>query len=57
MSKLLGINQSQYSRIERGDADPSKHLKKLSEILIVTSEVFSRKNFKRNRRWVSRNSN
>ena len=44
MSKLLGINQSQYSRIERGDADPSKHLKKLSEIFNCNpSEVFQGK--------------
>ena len=32
ISKLLGITQSQYSRIERGISDPNKHLKKLSEI-------------------------
>ena len=32
MSKFLGITQSQYSRIEKGDSDPNKHLKKLSEI-------------------------
>ena len=32
ISKLLGITQSQYSRIEKGDTDPKKHLKKLSEI-------------------------
>ena len=32
ISKLLGITQSQYSRIEKGDSDPNKHLKKLSEI-------------------------
>ena len=32
ISKLLGITQSQYSRIEKGDSNPGKHLKKLSEI-------------------------
>tara|TARA_B100001564_G_C20494589_1_gene603319 strand:- start:498 stop:899 length:402 start_codon:yes stop_codon:yes gene_type:complete len=32
ISKLLGITQSQYSRIEKGVSDPNKHLKKLSEI-------------------------
>ena len=32
ISKLLGITQSQYSRIEKGDSAPNKHLKKLSEI-------------------------
>ena len=32
IAKLLGITQSQYSRIEKGDSDPKKHLKKLSEI-------------------------
>ena len=32
ISKLLGITQSQYSRIEKGISDPNKHLKKLSEI-------------------------
>ena len=32
ISKLLGITQSQYSRIEKGETAPDKHLKKLSEI-------------------------
>ena len=32
ISKLLGITQSQYSRIEKGVSDPNKHLKRLSEI-------------------------
>ena len=32
MSRLLGITQSQYSRIEKGETKPNKHLKKLSEI-------------------------
>ena len=30
ISKLLGITQSQYSRIEKGASHPNKHLKKLS---------------------------
>ena len=29
ISNLLGITQSQYSRIEKGNSDPNKHLKKL----------------------------
>ncbi len=33
MSKHLGITQSQYSRIEKGQTNPAKHIKKLSEIL------------------------
>ena len=32
MSKLLGITQSQYSRIEKGKTDVNKHIKKLSKI-------------------------
>ena len=32
ISLLLGITQSQYSRIEKGESDPNKHLKKLSRI-------------------------
>ena len=41
ISKLLGITQSQYSRIEKGDSDPNKHLKKLSEIFgCDPNEVF-----------------
>ena len=32
ISLLLGITQSQYSRIEKGASDPNKHLKKLSRI-------------------------
>ena len=44
ISKLLGITQSQYSRIEKGDSDPNKHLKKLSEIFgCKPSEVFQGK--------------
>ncbi len=41
ISKLLGITQSQYSRIEKGDTDPNKHLKKLSKIFnCEPNEVF-----------------
>ncbi len=41
ISKLLGITQSQYSRIEKGASDPKKHLKKLSEIFdCEPNEVF-----------------
>ena len=41
ISKLLGITQSQYSRIEKGVSDPNKHLKKLSEIFdCEPNEVF-----------------
>ena len=41
ISKHLGITQSQYSRIEKGQTNPAKHLKKLSEILDChSSEVF-----------------
>ena len=41
ISKLLGITQSQYSRIEKGETAPDKHLKKLSEIFnCKPNEVF-----------------
>ena len=41
IAKLLGITQSQYSRIEKGASDPNKHLKKLSEIFdCKPNEVF-----------------
>ena len=44
ISKLLGITQSQYSRIEKGGSDPNKHLKKLSEIFgCEPNEVFQGK--------------
>ena len=44
ISKLLGITQSQYSRIEKGDTNPNKHLKKLSEIFgCKPNEVYSQK--------------
>ena len=41
MSILLGITQSQYSRIERGDTNPNKHIKNLSKIFdCEANEVF-----------------
>ena len=41
MSQLLGITQSQYSRIEKGKTDANKHIKKLSEIFgCEPNEVF-----------------
>ena len=41
ISKLLGITQSHYSRIEKGNTDPNKHLKKLSEVFgCKPNEVF-----------------
>ena len=41
ISKLLGITQSQYSRIEKGYTDPNKHIKKLSKIFnCEPKEVF-----------------
>lgn len=41
ISRLLGITQSQYSRIEKGSSNPNKHLKKLSEIFgCKPNEVF-----------------
>ena len=44
MSKLLGITQSQYSRIEKGNSDTKKHIKKLSEIFgCEPNEVFTGK--------------
>ena len=44
ISKLLGITQSQYSRIEKGNTNPNKHLKKLSEIFCCEpNEVFQGK--------------
>ena len=44
ISKLLGITQSQYSRIEKGDTDPNKHMKRLSEIFkCEPNEVFQGK--------------
>ena len=44
ISKLLGITQSQYSRIEKGDSDSNKHLKKFSEIFnCEPNEVFQGK--------------
>ena len=32
MSKKLGITQSQYSKIENGETDPTKYLTQLSKI-------------------------
>ena len=44
ISKLIGITQSQYSRIEKGDTHPNKHIKKLSEIFSCEpNEVFQGK--------------
>ena len=41
ISSLLGITQSQYSRIENGATSPNKHLKRLSEIFSCEpNEVF-----------------
>ena len=41
IARLLGITQSQYSRIEKGASDPNRHLKKLSEIFdCEPNEVF-----------------
>ena len=33
ISEFLNVTQSQYSKIESGESDPTKHLNKLSEIL------------------------
>lgn len=42
MSKKLGITQSQYSKIETGETDPTKYLNKLSRILkCEPNDVFS----------------
>ena len=44
ISEFLNVTQSQYSRIEKGDSDPNKHLKKLSEIFnCEPNEVFQGK--------------
>ena len=44
MSRLLGITQSQYSRIEKGKTDVNKHIKKLSKIFgCEPNEVFQGK--------------
>ena len=44
MSELLGITQSQYSRIEKGKTDVNKHIKKLSKIFSCEpNEVFQGK--------------
>ena len=42
MSEKLGITQSQYSKIETGETDPTKYLNKLSKILKCDpNDVFS----------------
>ena len=42
MSESLGITQSQYSKIENGETDPSKYLETISKILgCESNEVFS----------------
>lgn len=42
MSESLGITQSQYSKIENGETDPSKYLDQISELLgCKPNEVFS----------------
>ena len=42
MSEKLGITQPQYSKIETGETDPTKHLNKLSRILKCNpNDVFS----------------
>ena len=44
ISEFLNVTQSQYSKIESGDSDPTKHLNKLSEILdCKPNEIFSGK--------------
>ena len=44
ISEFLNITQSQYSKIESGESDPTKHLNKLSEILdCKPNEIFSGK--------------
>ena len=44
ISELLNITQSQYSKIESGESDPTKHLNKLSKILdCKPDEIFSGK--------------
>ena len=41
ISELLNITQSQYSKIESGDTDPTKYLNSLSQILdCKPNEVF-----------------
>ena len=44
ISESLNVTQSQYSKIESGESDPTKHLNKLSEILdCKPNEIFSGK--------------
>ena len=41
ISELLNITQSQYSKIESGDTDPTKYLNSLSQILdCKPNEIF-----------------
>ena len=43
MSEFIGITQSQYSRIEKGESDITKHLKSISEVFkCEVDEVFSK---------------
>ena len=44
ISEFLNVTQSQYSKIESGESDPTKHLNKLSKILdCKPNEIFSGK--------------
>ena len=44
ISEFLNVTQSQYSKIESGESDPTKHLNKLSKILdCKPDEIFSGK--------------
>ena len=44
ISEFLNVTQSQYSKIECGESDPTKHLNKLSKILdCKPDEIFSGK--------------
>jgi len=44
ISEFLNITQSQYSKIESGESDPTKHLNKLSKILdCKPDEIFNGK--------------
>ena len=41
ISEFLNVTQSQYSKIESGESDPTKHLNKLSKILdCKPNEIF-----------------
>ena len=44
ISEFLNVTQSQYSKIESGESDPTKHLNSLSKILeCKPDEIFSGK--------------